>query len=218
NLYLGPAATYISSTNDVMGTIDKNYNVNFPDVVLPSSAATALPAPVIGGNYVLSANIAYYINGGMGNKPIVVSAGLTNVTLFVYIENFTPSSIDLMGGMTNASTLTLYDAPPSAGGTATMASGNNTGGAIGARPINFIFYGTANLASIDMSGTSQFIGAIYAPQSTLALDGGGGAPNVQGAIIVGNASLNGHYDVHYDEALAQFGPAKGFVAKSWQEL
>ena len=32
------------------------------------------------------------------------------------------------------------------------------------------------------------------------------------------ATLNGHYDFHYDEALANWGPAKSWTANSWQEL
>jgi hypothetical protein len=215
NLYLGPTATYTSGTNQVLGDIDTSYNVNFPPVTLPSSAASALnPTSAGGTNYLLLSDATYAVNN---NKPIVVMPGLTNVTLIVNVENFSPSSITLMGGMTNSAYLTVYDNPPTPGGSVTM-SGNNTGGGIGATPVNFIFYGMPNLTTISMSGTSTFIGAIYAPEASLSLNGGGNAPNIEGALIVGNASLNGHYDVHYDEALAKFGPAKGFVASSWQEL
>jgi hypothetical protein len=69
-----------------------------------------------------------------------------------------------------------------------------------------------------LSGTSSFIGAIYAPEAVLTLNGGGNSNNLMGAAIVKQVTLNGHYDFHYDEALASWGPAKSFTANSWQEL
>jgi hypothetical protein len=215
NLYLGPTATYVSGTNQVDGTIDKNFNVNFPDASLPANAASALSPTVNGLTNIISANGIYYVMND--NKSIVVAAGLTNVTLIVYAQAFNPSSITLAGGMTNASTLTIYDDPPLPGGTITL-TGNNAGGAVGARPVNFILYGLPNLSWVTLGGTSAFIGAIYAPEATLTLNGGGNADNLMGAAIVKSATMNGHYGFHYDEALGKFGPAKGFTANSWQEL
>jgi hypothetical protein len=84
--------------------------------------------------------------------------------------------------------------------------------------LNFLFYGLPNLSTIDFHGTSEFIGAIYAPSADLTLGGGGHGNSLQGAAICKTVTLNGHYDVHYDEALADWGPAKSFTANSWQEL
>ena len=215
NLYLGPTATYTSGTNQILGDLDKDYNVNFPDATTP--AGWTSPTSTVTSNsvhYLTASGTLYVVND---NLPIVVLAGLTNVSLKVTSQNFNPSSINLNGGLTNSASLTIYDFPATSGGQVTL-SGNSTGGASGARPINFIFYGGPNLTSITLSGSTTFIGAIYAPEAALTLNGGGSAPNVEGAAIVGNVTLNGHYDVHYDEALAKFGPAKGFVANSWQEL
>jgi hypothetical protein len=216
NLYLGPTATYVSGTNQILGDIDKDYNVNFPDAKLPQNAASAINPTVNGGtNYLNQENTIYYVNND--NKPISVAAGLTNVTLIVYAQTFDCTSITLQGGITNAAYLTIYDAPPSPGGSVTL-HGNSTGGAIGATPVNFIFYGLPNLTSLTLSGNSDFIGAVYAPEAVLTLNGGGGANNFMGAAIVKSATMNGHYGFHYDEALGKFGPAKGFIANSWQEI
>jgi len=215
NLYLGPTATYTSSTNLILGDLDKNYNVNFPDARLPASAATAInPTVNAGTNYLNSNGQTYFVNND--NKPIVVPAGIT-VTLIVYAQSFNPTSITLGGGMTNPATLIVYDAPTSPGGSVTLG-GNNVGGAISATPVNFIFYGLPNLSTINFHGTSDFIGAIYAPEADLTLGGGGNGNNLMGAAICKTVTLNGHYDVHYDEALANWGPAKSFTANSWQEL
>jgi putative adhesin len=216
NLYLGPTATYTSGTNQILGDLDKNFNVNFPDARLPQGAASAVPPTNLNGtNYLNVDNRIYTVAND--NKPIMVAAGLTNVTLIVTAQTFDPTSITLLGGMTNAAVLTIYDSPPSPGGSVTL-NGNNTGGAIGATPVNFIFYGLPNLTSITLGGNSGFIGAIYAPEAVLTLNGGGNADNLRGAAIVKSATMNGHYGFHYDEALGKFGPAKGFIANSWQEL
>jgi len=215
NLYLGPTATYTSSTNLILGDLDKNYNVNFPDAKLPANAGSAISPSVNGGtNWLNSNNGIYYVNND--NKPIAVPAGIT-VTLIVYAQSFNPTSVTLGGGTTNPATIIIYDAPPSSGGSVSLG-GNNVGGAIGATPLNFLFYGLPNLTTIDFHGTSDFIGAIYAPEADLTLGGGGHGSNLMGAAICRTVTLNGHYDVHYDEALAAWGPAKSFTANSWQEV
>jgi hypothetical protein len=218
NLYLGPSATYTSGTNQVDGTIDKNYNVNFPDVKLPASVASAPTAPTVGSgssttNWI-SGNGAYTINN---NYPIVIA---TNVTATVHIttQNF-DQPVTLQGSIasSNIASIVIYADPASTNGSFTL-TGNGTAGAANGTPLNFIVYGMPNVTAIKMAGTSQFIGAIYAPEAVLTLDGGGNSPNIQGAAIVQQVTLNGHYDVHYDEALASWGPAKSWTANSWQEL
>ena len=39
-----------------------------------------------------------------------------------------------------------------------------------------------------------------------------------GAAIANTARLNGHFNFHYDEALAKFGPARGFIITDWEEM
>jgi len=212
NLYLGPTATYTSGTNQILGDIDKDYNVNFPDATLP--AGLPIAATITNGYYNITLNGYYLVTASL---PIKVAAGLSNVVIKATVQTFNPSYIDLGGGMTNPATLTLYDAPAISGGSITLG-GNSAGGAIGATPVNFIVYGLPNLTTITLSGTSTFLGAIYAPEAVLTLNGGGASNDYLGAIIVKSASMNGHYNFHYDEALGAWGPAKGFMASSWQEL
>jgi choice-of-anchor A domain-containing protein len=163
---------------------------------------------------VLSLNTYYYVNDSL---PIVVAAGLTNVVLKVTTQNWNPTSVTLLGGMTNAATLTVYDTPSSSGGSVSLG-GNNIGGAIAATPVNFIFYGLPNLTSISFHGSAAFIGAIYAPEADLSVGGGGSSSDFMGSAIIKSMTMHGHYDYHYDEALATLGPVKGYVVSSWQEL
>jgi hypothetical protein len=213
NLYLGPTASYVSGTNQISGDIDKDYNVNFPDATLPTNLGIPIPPLVTNGTYTILLNGYYLVNAAL---PIKVAAGLSNVVIKVTAPAMDLSSITIGGGMTNPATVTIYDAPLVPNGSLTLG-GNSTANS-GATPLNLIIYGLPTLTSITLGGNSAFIGAIYAPEAALTLNGGGGANNLQGAAIVKTATLNGHYDFHYDEALAALGPAKGFMANSWQEL
>jgi hypothetical protein len=201
NLFLGPAASFASSTNTVLGSIYTNRTLNFPDVALPTNLGNPLAAAVSNGAYNITINGYYLI---IASLPIKVAAGLTNVIIKVTTQNFNPSYIDLGGGMTNSTSLVIYDAPIGSGGSAVL-SGNSSGGPIAARPLNFIFYGTPNLTGLSISGTSTFIGVIYAPSANVSLNGGGAANDILGSCVAHSFTLNGHYNFHFDEALLNIG-------------
>jgi len=78
--------------------------------------------------------------------------------------------------------------------------------------------GLPAVTGITLSGTSSFVGAIYSPEASLTLNGGGNANNLIGSAVVNTVTLNGHYDFHYDTALATNGWNRGFVINQWQEL
>jgi choice-of-anchor A domain-containing protein len=96
-------------------------------------------------------------------------------------------------------------------------SGNSSGGASGNRPENLYVYGLQGVTSITLSGNSSFVGAIYAPEAVLTLNGGGAANNLIGAAVVNSVTLNGHYDFHYDTYLGG-NQNSSYVVASWQEL
>jgi hypothetical protein len=208
NLYLGPAATYSSGANQVLGTIYRDSNIQFPDVVVPT--ASWLSAPVASGVHTFTTSGSYTVND---NLPMVINTGVT-VTLNVTTSgSFSPSSVQIHGGTTNSGTAYLYlNGPTSvsiAGNTAVDASN---------RPENLYYYGLPTLTGITFSGNSTFVGVIYAPEVDLTLNGGGNNSGLIGASITRTVTMNGHYDFHYDESLATNGPARGYVINSWQEL
>jgi hypothetical protein len=231
NLFLGPTATYSSANSQVTGTIYYDDNVQFPDVTLPATdyAGNTIswqPAPVTNtGTVKKPVNVHDFTSAnspGTNNyflvsdsDTIVVEAGVTVTVQVTNVSSFSPSSITLNGGTTNSGTMVMYDDA----GSATLG-GNSTGGAIGNRPENFVFLGLPGFTDITFGGTSTFVGAIYAPEVSLKLNGGGNANNIEGAVIVNNVTLNGHFDFHYDVSLANWtaGPGRGFVPTSWQEI
>ena len=208
DLYLGPTATYSSGTNQVLGTIHRDSNMQFPDVVLPP--ASWLPAPTASGVHTFTTSGYYTVNDQL---PMVINAGVTVSLDVIKSGSFTPPSIQIHGGTTNAGTAYIYlDGPNSvgiAGNTAPDASNE---------PENLYYLGLPSNTDITFSGNSTFVGVIYAPEANLTLNGGGGNVNLIGSSITGNVTINGHYDFHYDESLAKTGLSRGFVINSWQEL
>jgi hypothetical protein len=60
---------------------------------------------------------------------------------------------------------------------------------------------------------------IYAPNANFTMNGGGNsAYDFVGASITKTVTMNGHFKFHYDEALAKYGPSRGFVLTSWNEM
>jgi hypothetical protein len=223
NLYLGATASYTSGTNQVTGQIYYDYNIQFPNAALPTTDTNGnsiswLPAPTTssGGKKPVNTNTftssGYYIVNN--SNPIYVAPGVT-ATVDVQTTSFSPSTVSIGGSTTNSGSLIMYQDS----GTATLG-GNAGGGAIGNRPENFVYFGLSNMTSITLSGTSTFVGAIYAPNATLTLNGGGNGNNLEGSAIVSGVTLNGHYDFHYDLALASllFGSNRGYIPTSWQEV
>jgi len=84
---------------------------------------------------------------------------------------------------------------------------NNTG-----KAASFSLFALNAVTDITMQG--GFIGTIYAPNSTLKLNGGG---EISGAVVVAEISARGNYNFHFDEALLKYKP-KEYIITSWVEL
>ncbi len=224
NLYLGPDASF-DTNGTIAGSINYDANVAFPDVTMdtntwPIAGITTTTTTTVGkngkttttstsvydftttGNYTL-ANTAY---------PIVVEAGVT-VNLNVTAMNFAPSSISIHGGTTNSGTAKLYMNGPTS-----ISMAGNTAIDSSNRPENLWYFGLPSLKNITYSGTSTFVGVLYAPDSVLTLNGGGNNIGIVGAAIARQITMNGHYNFHYDESLATNGYTRDYVVNSWQEL
>ena len=222
DLFLGPTATYGSGSSQITGTIYYNANLSFPDAALPTSDSSgnsigwyAAPTSTTGsGKSAVTAHnlttTGYYIV--TDSYPITVTPGIT-VTLDVRTSGWGPTTLDINGGTTNSGNVVLY----LESGTITMA-GNSSGGASGNRAGNLVIFGLPAVTGITLSGNSSFVGAVYAPEAVLTLNGGGNANNLIGAAVVSSVTLNGHYDFHYDEALGTNGMNRGFVIDRWQEF
>ena len=176
---------------------------------LPAGANGWNIATTTNGNYDFKVSGNYTINQ---NQPIIVEAGVT-VTLNVTATTFDPSSLQIHGDTSNSGTAIIYFNGP----TSATIHGNEAVDASN-RPENLYYYGLDSLTSLTFGGTSSFVGVIYAPNATLTLNGGGNNIGLIGSAVVNSITMNGHYNFHYDESLANIGVSRGFIATSWQEL
>lgn len=213
DLYLGPNAELVRG--NVTGDIYTDWNMQFGDVSVPQYDVNGVdisgmwtPAPGTSSAHTFT-NSGYYTV--WDNGDIIVKPGVT-VTLDVKKTDYSPSALNIMGGITNPATVVMYQMSGSL-----KLSGGSSGGAFNSRPENFQYFGGTNLTSIEYSGTSDFYGVIYAPQADMRLSGGGSGVNFVGSFLVKSLTMNGGYNIHYDTSLV--GLYWGlFVAGSWQEL
>ena len=77
---------------------------------------------------------------------------------------------------------------------------------------------TASSQSIKLHGNGAAQAAIYAPNADLELKGGGTVGVFMGAAVVKTAFINGNYEFHYDEDLANLGSSGVYIVGGWREL
>jgi hypothetical protein len=216
---LGPTASETINNGLITGGVTNDFNVEFPDVILPSgtpvpAAPVAIPVVTNGASYDYAFFAGgYYTIDSLKNSDSIYVAPTANVTLLL-TGPCSPQNIFVDWANTNGTsgTLTVYMDGPSftLGGNQIVNSGNAT---------NFSYYGTTNNTSVTFGGNSAFTGTIYAPEAALKMGGGGTTPyDFVGAAVVGSAVMNGHFKFHYDENLNRGGPRSGYVATSWTEL
>jgi Tfp pilus assembly protein PilX len=214
SVLLGPGATDAIKNNGVItGGVSNDFNVDFPDVVLPSvspTPAVSLPQIInlITYQYVFATSGYYSINNLTGS--VYVAPGV-QVTLLL-TGNASPSSIEVGATNSVSGQLTIYMDGPSF----SLSGQSTVDGGVAA---NLSYLGTTNNTSISLSGNASFTGTIYAPEASFSLGGGGNNTyDFVGACVTKTVTMNGHFNFHYDENLAVAGPSKGYVATSWKEL
>jgi hypothetical protein len=206
-----------------------DFNMDIPDVQVPAwyTAANYTPFPSFpnggGTNTIGGANVNYYLSGSisMGNKDVlhVMGGGVTQL----YLTGSFSMSPSSGGNSGNAATilidpnasLIMYVGTPSGTGTSVSFSSVNYG--MG-NPSSLMVYGLPSTTSVTFAGNAYYFGTIYAPEASFGLNGGGGTTtDIQGALVVHDINMNGHFNVHYDNNLAR-GHYRGYVANSWREL
>jgi hypothetical protein len=201
------------------GWSSDDMNVSFPDVEAPFSGGYSVPGPgIVNGtnyDYVLTSGNYELGSLGMSGSDTLLVTG--NAVLYV------TGDVSLAGQAqiqiaTNAS-LSMYVGTANTNATTSVSLGGNGIGNNSGITTNFFFYGLPSTTSLSLSGNAAFTGAIYAPQANFTLGGGGSDTyDFAGASVTATATLNGHYNFHYDENLARVGPARGYVVNSWNEF
>lgn len=212
---IGPNGT-VGPAGTPNGTIANNwwsptFNVNFPDVAAPSTVGwfTLGSAPVVNGVICLVPGLNY--TASSYNGTTIKCSGANTVWIQGSVSGLSVTN-------TASGSLTLFVGTTSGSGDSLSLSGNGNMNYPGLAR-NLQIYGLPSLTSIDFHGNAVWCATIYAPEANFI--GGGGGNNTQdsiGAVAVNSATLNGHWNFHYDESLKTYGPNRGWVGKSWTEV
>ncbi|PYK65785.1 MAG: hypothetical protein DME21_00160 [Verrucomicrobia bacterium] len=227
SVVLGPQgsvgdAAWVNGNNKGIqaGHFSDDMNVQFGNADVPFTSGYSgppnNPLTINGTSYsqVLSGDASL----GTGRYQFSTLSGSVYVSPGANVVLYVPGNADLTGIVlgTNA-TIKIYNGTKNGSGqSANMGTG---AGSSGGHSWNFQYYGLPSVTTITYSGNATFTGTMYAPQANLSLAGGGNNTyDFVGCFVVGNLSMNGHFNIHYDEALKRFGPNRNFVITSWNEL
>lgn len=200
--------TSLTTSGVEAGHSANDANVDFAAVPPPSSSGTYSPSGGVynGTNYdYLLQNANYYTSVSMSLTGSKILAVVGNVTLYVN-SDFSMSGLSLIY-LYPGSSLKLYvNGALSIGGGGIV---NGTG-----KASNLSVYGLNTTAQTwSYTGTSTFIGTVYAPNSDFKFSGISGA---SGSFTANTVTVTGTAGVHYDESLSS--AFKGYIVSSWNEL
>jgi hypothetical protein len=194
------------------GWVTDDMNVSFPDVNIPYTSAWTPGSGIVNGQtytYVLTSK-EYIMNSlSLKSKDVLYVAG--NATLYV------TGNVSVAGNgvieIGPSGSLMLY-----VGGSSASISGNGIVNQTG-NATNCVYLGLNTNTSLDYSGNASFTGLIYAPYADFHLGGGGTTYyDFVGSSVSSTVKMNGHFNFHYDEALANSKWGRGFVITGWREI
>jgi hypothetical protein len=103
-------------------------------------------------------------------------------------------------------------------GAPTSAEFGNVNTTTGSKAAVFQYFGLPNNTSVTWGGNQNYKGTVYAPNAVFTMGGSGQTIwDYQGACVVKEVVLNGHFNFHYDEDLKRKDPYSGYVAGAWRE-
>jgi hypothetical protein len=192
-----------------------DFNAYIPDAPSPPAGGLTLPPKktyTIGKTkykdaYVLTAgNYQSFKELSLSGEEIIVVKGNVNLHLK---EEFTVSGRSFIYIAENSS-LNIY----ARGDVKLTGKGHvGTGSAT-----NLTLYGMPTCKEIKLSGSSEFIGSLYAPQAEVSMVSGGDVDhNLIGSVVAKSIKLTGNYQIHYDEALNKLPATGAYYVASWEE-
>lgn len=188
------------------GYYANEFNFSFPDVMLPSVGWLPAAGSGTGGGGTAPDGLTYshiFTSAASGGYFTLSDSGDiyvdTNVTITIKVLNstgtFAPNNIFVAGtGILSGKLVAYVDCTNCILGTTDKPQSGLAQ--------NLVFLGTTNCVSMAYKGNGDFAGLIYAPSADFQLAGGGsGIIDFIGSSVTRTIQMNGHYHVHFDEAL-----------------
>jgi len=198
---------YVSDTNH-LGTIQPGWLQEdarplFPDATLPALGSLSVPTPgTVGGT-----NYTYVLGNQNYSVPTLT---MSNGTMMVTNR----ATLWVQGNFNISGSAKITIAP---GGSLIVYVGEETGSGVVASiggagivnqtsgPLGFQYYGLRSNVSVMLSSL-ELAGTIYAPNADVWLNASGSLHHLSGAAIAKTITVNGNYQIHYDENVGQAGP------------
>ena len=183
-------------------------NVYIPDPVFPTDFAAF---PAMPGAGVVGITPYQYVLGHGDYRIGAINVTSMMVTGRARIHVLTTTTLGLGATITIATngSVEWY-----AGGNATF--GGNGVANLGGRAKDLSIIGLKpNCLAITYSGSTRFIGTVYAPNADVTLTG---TADAIGAVVSKTFRLSGAMGLHYDESLKGDPRKNRYIAASWQEL
>jgi hypothetical protein len=203
--------TWVDAGNKgIEGTdyVNDDMNMDIKPAQAPFTAGPIAASGSVGGT-----NYTYVLPEG--NFMLSTFTGTVRVTgdAVLYVTDSVAFSGKDFVMIDPGASLKLYVAAPTASiGGQGILNGN-------ADALSFQYYGLPSNTKLALSGNASFTGVIYAPSAAFTL-GGGGKDNYDfvGASVTRTVKMNGNFNFHYDESLANRGPSQGYIPISWDEM
>ena len=206
---VGDAAWVAGQTGLQPGHFENDANVQFDDVPEPFSFASGLTPldGVVGGT-----NYAFVVDGGIQQNYNLPSATVDDTHPMIVVGNTTlyiKGDLRIVGNgyiyLEPGASLRLY-----VGGLADLGGAGIINGT--SRAKNLSIYGLNTCTSVDYTGTSAFIGTVYAPYAAFTFSGAAGG---FGAFSANSITISSGAHIAFDESLNAQGE---YVVASWNEL
>jgi Tfp pilus assembly protein PilX len=187
-------------------------NVAFTDVQAPFNGGAFTP----GGGLLGLVGYTYILNSGNYQLSSLSMSGSQQMIVTGNAVLYVTGNVSLSGNaqitLAPGASLKLY-----VGGSSASIGGNGIAGPTNAA--NFYLYGLPTNTSIDLKGNAAFTGVVYAPEAAVSMGGGGNNTyDFVGSVIAKSLSLNGHFNIHFDEDLMRTGPSRGYLVVNWLEI
>lgn len=211
---LGAITNLIKNNGSISGAIANDFNMDFNPAGLPADWNT-FGAPTKPGG----ASAYDYVPQYDGDYTLSSLSTSLLITTNRHVRLLITGNVNLNGSpaitIEKGGSLTIY----MAGQTFSMAGKGSLNTDPAAAPKDFMLVGIDGNKTISMSGNGTYTGTIYAPASDFIL-GGGGSDTIdfKGAVVVKSATMNGHMNFHFDEALPNVPIIRGYDAFAWEEL
>jgi len=195
------------------GSRRDDMNVDFKDVPVPFNGGAFTPF----GGWVNNVYYKYIVLNGNWQLTDFKLTGSEKMRVLGKAVLYVTQDFDMTGNtqieISPGASLKLF-----VGASSASIGGNGVANATGLAS-SFAYLGLPSNKTLTYSGNAAFTGTVYAPDADFNLNGGGHGPyDFVGASVTKTVRMNGHFKFHYDEALGKYGPIRGFVVNSWNEM